>query len=93
MTFLPAESHGRLPDTISGPVAQENLRAGMPDDIEYARGDLLAIYRGAKAEQFGLGRSQDSLGESDGSTVGGECFSQGLQGADAGSRLDALSLH
>jgi uncharacterized protein len=24
----------------------------MPDDIEYARGDLLAIYRGAMAEQF-----------------------------------------
>jgi predicted AAA+ superfamily ATPase len=26
--------------------------SGMPDDIEYARGDLLAIYRGAMAEQF-----------------------------------------
>ena len=24
----------------------------MPDDIEYARGDLLAIFRGAMAEQF-----------------------------------------
>jgi predicted AAA+ superfamily ATPase len=24
----------------------------MPDDVEYARGDLLAIYRGAMAEQF-----------------------------------------
>jgi hypothetical protein len=26
--------------------------SGMPDDIEYARTDLLAIYRGAMAEQF-----------------------------------------
>jgi len=26
--------------------------SGMPDDIEYARDDLLAIYRGALAEQF-----------------------------------------
>jgi hypothetical protein len=26
--------------------------SGMPDDVEYARGDLLAIYRGAMAEQF-----------------------------------------
>jgi predicted AAA+ superfamily ATPase len=26
--------------------------SGMPDDIEYAKGDLLAIYRGAMAEQF-----------------------------------------
>ena len=26
--------------------------SGMPDDIEYARADLLAIYRGAMAEQF-----------------------------------------
>ena len=26
--------------------------SGMPDDIEYARGDLLAIYHGAMAEQF-----------------------------------------
>jgi hypothetical protein len=26
--------------------------SGMPDDLEYARGDLLAIYRGAMAEQF-----------------------------------------
>ena len=26
--------------------------SGLPDDIEYARGDLLAIYRGAMAEQF-----------------------------------------
>ncbi len=26
--------------------------SGMPDDIEYAREDLLAIYRGAMAEQF-----------------------------------------
>jgi len=26
--------------------------SGMPDDIEYARGDLLAIYLGAMAEQF-----------------------------------------
>jgi predicted AAA+ superfamily ATPase len=26
--------------------------SGMPDDIEYARGDLLSIYRGAMAEQF-----------------------------------------
>ncbi|GAB7025757.1 ATP-binding protein [Geotalea toluenoxydans] len=26
--------------------------SGMPDDIEYARGDLLAMYRGAMAEQF-----------------------------------------
>lgn len=26
--------------------------AGMPDDVEYARNDLLAIYRGAMAEQF-----------------------------------------
>ncbi len=26
--------------------------SGMPDDREYARGDLLAIYRGAMAEQF-----------------------------------------
>jgi hypothetical protein len=26
--------------------------SGMPDDIEYARGDLLAIFRGAMAEQF-----------------------------------------
>ena len=25
---------------------------GMPDDVEYARADLLAIYRGAMAEQF-----------------------------------------
>ncbi|MCK9296697.1 MAG: AAA family ATPase [Desulfobulbaceae bacterium] len=26
--------------------------SGMPDDVEYARGDLLAIYRGTMAEQF-----------------------------------------
>lgn len=26
--------------------------SGLPDDVEYARGDLLAIYRGAMAEQF-----------------------------------------
>ena len=26
--------------------------SGMPDDIEYARGELLTIYRGAMAEQF-----------------------------------------
>ncbi len=26
--------------------------SGMPDDVEYTRGDLLAIYRGAMAEQF-----------------------------------------
>lgn len=26
--------------------------SGMPDDLEYARGDLLAIYRGVMAEQF-----------------------------------------
>jgi len=26
--------------------------SGMPDDVEYARGDLLAVYRGAMAEQF-----------------------------------------
>lgn len=26
--------------------------SGVPDDVEYARGDLLAIYRGAMAEQF-----------------------------------------
>ena len=26
--------------------------SGIPDDIEYAKGDLLAIYRGAMAEQF-----------------------------------------
>lgn len=26
--------------------------SGMPDDVEYARNDLLAIYRGAMAEQF-----------------------------------------
>lgn len=26
--------------------------SGMPDDLEYARSDLLAIYRGAMAEQF-----------------------------------------
>ncbi|MEK7244105.1 MAG: DUF4143 domain-containing protein, partial [Thermodesulfobacteriota bacterium] len=26
--------------------------SGLPDDVEYARGDLLAVYRGAMAEQF-----------------------------------------
>jgi hypothetical protein len=26
--------------------------SGMPDDVEYARDDLLAVYRGAMAEQF-----------------------------------------
>jgi len=26
--------------------------SGMPDDVEYAKGDLLAIYRGTMAEQF-----------------------------------------
>ena len=26
--------------------------SGMPDDVEYAKDDLLAVYRGAMAEQF-----------------------------------------
>ena len=49
---LGASASARIFKALMLDVGLMRFLSGMPDDREYAKGDLLAIYRGAMAEQF-----------------------------------------
>jgi uncharacterized protein len=49
---LGASASAKVFKTLMLDIGLMRYLSGMPDDVEYARGELLAIYRGTMAEQF-----------------------------------------